>query len=153
MSILGPIAAEQQQTDPGEALGQAPEYRLRLAVDPLQILEHERHRLHLALTQQEALDGLQGTLPPPGRVERLPRPVVHGQVEQGQERRQGDLERRVQGEELAGDLLADGALVIAVADPAVGLEQVDHGEIGRGLAVGDGARFQHEPAGNVTASG
>jgi len=34
MSILGPIAAEQQQTDPGQALGKAPEYRLRLAVDP-----------------------------------------------------------------------------------------------------------------------
>src|SRR4029077_929105 len=65
MRILGPMADEQQETRTGEALDQALEERLRLAVDPLQIFEHQRQRLRLALTQQETLDGLQGPPPPP----------------------------------------------------------------------------------------
>ena len=81
----------------------------------MQILEHEHQRLHLTLTDQEALQGVQGTPPPTSRVERLPRLVVHREIEQGQERWHGELERRVECEELARHLLADGAPVIAVA--------------------------------------
>jgi len=119
---------------------------LRLSVDPLQILEDKRQRLGLALTQQETRDGVQGPLPPLGRVEPLPFRVVHGDLEQGQERGLGNLKLGVQGMELADDLFAGGALVIALRNPAVDLEQIDHGEIGRHLAIRHGAHFQHEPA-------
>src|SRR6185436_19642429 len=42
MRILEPMADEHQETGAGEALDQAVEQRLRLTVDPVQILEHER---------------------------------------------------------------------------------------------------------------
>src|SRR6185295_5278229 len=36
-------------------------------------------------------------------------------------------------------------LVVAVGNPAVSLEQVDHREIGCGLAIGNAVRTKHEP--------
>ena len=67
-------------------------------------------------------------------------------VQERQQRREGVLERLVEREHLPGDLGPDGARVIAVVDMAVALEQVDDGEVGRGLAVGHRGALQHPPA-------
>ena len=61
--------------------------RLRLGVDPVQVLEDQQQRLHLALAQQQALDGVERPLAALGRVERVPGRVVHRHVEQREEAR------------------------------------------------------------------
>jgi hypothetical protein len=48
----------------GQALHQAVQEGLRLRVDPVEILEHEQQRLHLALAQEEALEGIEDALAP-----------------------------------------------------------------------------------------
>jgi hypothetical protein len=85
--------------------------------DPVQVLEDHEDRLRLALPEQEVLGGgLQGALPALGGIERLPGGVLDGHVEQGQQGGQGWLERPIQGEELAGHLLADLAVGLAIVD-------------------------------------
>jgi hypothetical protein len=96
--VLGPVVHEQQQARRAEAADQAVEQRLGLAVDPVEILEDQEEGLLARLPQQESLDGVEGALATLPRVEGLPRGVVHGHVEQGQQRRQRRLERAVERE-------------------------------------------------------
>ena len=49
-------------------------------------------------------------------------------------------------EELARDLLPDGAGLVPVVDLEVALEEVDHRQVGRGLAVRDRAGLEDQPA-------
>ena len=81
-----------------------------------------------------------------GGIERLPGLIVHGDVEQGEEGRKQRLQALVQGQQLAGDLLANLPGVVAALDAEVGLEQVDDRQIGRRLAVGHRTAFQDQPA-------
>jgi hypothetical protein len=79
----------------------------------------------------------------------VPLSILDRHVQEGEEGRQGRPESRIQGDELAGELLADPPAVIAVVDLEVGPEQVTHGEVGGGLAVGDRAAFEDEPVAGV----
>ena len=51
VAILGPEVDRQQHRRTGHAVSDEVEEGLRLRVDPVQILEHQHHRLHLALAQ------------------------------------------------------------------------------------------------------
>ena len=144
--VLRAVVDEEQEPGRRQALDQPVEHRLRLGVDPVEVLEHDQERLDLALPQEEPPQGVDGPLPPRGRVQRLPPAVLHRHVEQREERGQRRLERAVEREELAGDLLPDGAGLVAVGDLEVALEEVDHREVGRGLAVRDGAGLEDQPA-------
>ena len=115
--VLRPVVDQEQQSGGRQALDQAVQERLGLGVDPVQVLEDHEQRLHLALAQQEALDGVEGALAPLRRIERLPLGVLDGHVQERQQGRQGRLEGAVEREELAGDLLPDLAVGLAVAAP------------------------------------
>src|SRR5207244_3917682 len=54
-------------------------------------------------------------------------------------------ERPIESEQLAGELLPNAAGIVAGLDAAVALEQVDHRQIARRLAIGDRAALQYEP--------
>ena len=146
MVVLGPVVEQQQQLRGGDALQQPVEKLLGLRVDPVQILEHQDQRLGLRFAQPQALERIQGLAPPLRRIEPLPLRVVDRLIEQRQQRREQRLQRAVQREQLADDLLADAARVVAVADLEVALEQIDDRQIGRGLAVGHRAGLHHQPA-------
>jgi hypothetical protein len=103
----------------------------------VEVLEDDEHGLDLALAQEEPLDRLQGPPAALRRVERRPRGVIDRHVQQRQKRGHGGLEGFVQRQELAGDLLADVPRIVLVLDLQVPLEQVDHGQIRRGLPIGD----------------
>ena len=100
----------------------------------------------LRFPQQQPLHGVERALAALRRVERLPRGVVHGHVEQGQQRRQRRLQRVVEGEQLARHLLADLAQVVPVLDLEVALEEVDHRQVARRLAVRDRGALEDQPA-------
>jgi len=107
----------------------------------VEVLEHEQERLDLALSQEQTLHGVQRPLAAPGRIERRPLRVLHRHIEQREDCRYRDLQRTVQRQQLASDLLPDLAVVVACLDLEVGLEQADDREVRRGLPVGDRARL------------
>ena len=144
--VFGAVVDEQQQPGRRQALDEAIEQRLGLGVDPVQVLDEQQERLDLALPEQQALHGVQRPLPALRGIEPPPRLILHRDVEEREQRRQGGLQGPVERQDLAGHLLADRPRVVPPVDLKVRLEEIDDGEIGRGLAVGDGAGLQDQPA-------
>ena len=135
--VLGAIVDQQAEPRGREGLDEAVEERLRLGIDPLEVLEHEKQGLDLGFTEHEPPDRLEGALPPLRRIEGLPRLVVHGHVEQGEERGKARLQRRIEREEPPRHLFANHERIVAILDPEVRLEEFDDGPVRGRLAVGD----------------
>ncbi len=117
----------------------------RFAVDPMQVLEDQQQRLHLALAQQQPLQ----------RILRAPRALlginVRGGVvalllQQREQQRQGVHQRLVQRQQLGHDLLAPLASAVALLDLKVPAQQLDDRVIRGALAVGDRVAFQDQKA-------
>ena len=144
--ILGPVVHEEQHPGRRQALDQRVQQRLGLGVDPVEVLEDHEQRLHLALPQQESLHRSPGSAGGAGTDRAPPTRDRRRHVEERQERRQVALQRAVQGEKLPGQLLPNRPRAVPVLDPEVGLEQIDHRQVGRRLPVRDRARLEHEPA-------
>jgi hypothetical protein len=143
--VLGPIVHEEQQAGGPQALHQTIQQGLGSAVDPVQVLEDHHQRLHLTLPQEQTLDGVEGELAALGRVEGLPGRILDRHVEQRQQRGQQGLERAVQTQHPPQHLRAHLPVIVPLADLEVALEQIDHGQVARGFAVGDGRGFQDQP--------
>lgn len=75
--ILRAVVDEQQETGGGQALHQTIEQGLGLGVDPVQILEDEQQGLELTLPQEQAFEGVQGTLAALRWIEGLPWRIFH----------------------------------------------------------------------------
>jgi hypothetical protein len=73
MSVLGAIVHEKKHSGGGHALDQTVQEGLRLAIDPVKVLEDDEQRLDLALAQEETLDRLEGALTP---LRRVPSPMT-----------------------------------------------------------------------------
>ena len=146
MLVLRPIVHQQQQAGRGQALDEAIEEGLCLGINPVQILEHQQQGLHLTFAQQHPLEPIERALAAMHRVQVHKGAVVRQGIQEPQQRREGVLERLVEGEHLSRDPGPDGAGVIAVVHMAVALQQVHDGEVGRRLAVGHRGALQHPPA-------
>ena len=85
MLVLRPVVDQQEHPGGGQALDQAVEERLRLGVDPVEVLEDHEQRLPLALSQQEALDGVEGALAALGGSSACHVRIVDGHIEQRQQ--------------------------------------------------------------------
>jgi hypothetical protein len=90
----------------------------------VEILEDHEHRLHLALAEQQALDGVERSPAPLRGIESRPLRVLDGHVEQRQQGGETRLEGPVQREQLAGDLLLDLAGAFLIVDLEVSLEEI-----------------------------
>ena len=101
MLVLGAVVDQEQEPSGRQALDQAVEQGLGLGIDPVQVLEDQQQGLHLALAQQQALEGVEGALAALRGIEGLPLGIVHRHVQERQEGRQGRLEGRLQRQELA----------------------------------------------------
>jgi hypothetical protein len=143
--VLGAVVDEPQQARRAEAVDQPVEQRLGLTVDPVEILEDQEEGLLARFPQQQPPHGVKCLLATLSRVEGLPCGIVHGHVEQSQQRRQRRLERAVEGEQLARHLLPNLAEVIPLLDLEVALEEVDHRKVAGRLAVGDGGTLEGQP--------
>ena len=146
MRVFRAVVDEEQDPRGGKALHEAVEQRLRLRVDPVKVLEDQQHGLGAALPEQHALDRVERALASLARIEPLPLRVLHRHVEQPEKRGQRGLESPIERQDLAGELLVHLAPSVPVVDPEVALEEIDHRQVGGGLAVGHRARLQHEPA-------
>ena len=143
--ILRAVVDQQQQAGRGQTVDEQVEEGLRFRVDPVQVFKDQQQRLRLALAQQQALEGLEGALAALRRIEFQERAVGRQHVQQRQQCRQRVLEGVVQRQHLPGQLGAQGAHVIAILNVGIVLEQLDHWEVGGGLAVGHRGTLQHQP--------
>ena len=74
--------------------------------------------------------------------------VFDRDVQEREERWQRRLEGRVEGQEGGRHFVADGRGTVAVVEPEIGFEQINDRQIGDGLAIGYGPRFQACPGGD-----
>ena len=79
------VVDEQEQPSGWETLNQAVEEGLGLRIDPMQVLEHQDERLHLALAQQQTLHRVQDVLTALESVEMLPCRILDRYLQQRQE--------------------------------------------------------------------
>ncbi len=91
MLILGTVVGEDQKTGAGQALHKALQQGLRLGICPVKILEHDQERLRLALSEQEVPDAVDRPLPTFPGLQPHPLLVIGLNVEQSQNRRQGEV--------------------------------------------------------------
>ena len=70
--IFGTVVDEEHNAGRRQAVDQAVQERLRLGVDPVQVLDDQEQGLHLTRPQQQALAGIQGALAALGRIKGLP---------------------------------------------------------------------------------
>ena len=146
VAVLRPVGHEKQYARTGDAVGQQVEGRLRLLVQPVQILHHERQRLPLALADAQGLDGFERGAPTLHGGRCLPAAVLGGRhVQQCEQRRPvlGHLpdERLEHGLRLALELLR--RVLIRGVDPRA--EQLDDGSVGTAPTTGDGPGRQDRP--------
>ena len=149
VAIFGPVVDEQDDAGCRQALNKTVQERLSLGVDPVQILEHQEQRLDLALAEQQALDGVEGSLAAVGGAQLAPLRRVVCDVEEPEERWKERPQRLVQGQELSRNLLADRPRSITLVDLEVRPQQLNDRKIGRRLAVRDGEAFEDGPARRV----
>ena len=144
--VLRAVVDQEQQARRGQAFHQAVEQGLRLGINPVQVFEYQQQGLHLALPQQEPFERGESALAPLRRVERQEWAVLRQSVEQGEQRRDDVLEGLVERQHLPGGLGPHGARVVMLLDVGVALEQINHREVWRRLAVGHRGTLQHQPA-------
>ena len=113
MLVPGAVVDEEQQLRGRKTVDETIEQRLRLGVDPVQILEDEQQGLGLTLTEEQALDGIERASPSLRRIERLPLRLVHRHVQEREDGRQHRPERVIQREDLARHLLLDLAVIVS----------------------------------------
>src|SRR5438128_10926445 len=146
MQVVRAVGDEQEQARRRQALNETIEQRLRLGIQPVQIFTDQQQRLPLTLTQQHPLGRAEGVLAALRGLE-LPEGALRGQgVEQRQERRHRVLEGRVERQHLLRHLDLYGAGVVPLLQAARAPQQVEDGEVGRGLAVGQRGAVEHPPA-------
>ena len=107
MLVLGAIIDQQEDPRGRQALDQAVQQRLRLGIDPVQILEDQHQWLHLAFAQQHPLEGVERALAALRRVKLQEGAVVREGIQQREQRRNRLLEGRVERQHLPGHLGAD----------------------------------------------
>ena len=99
----------------------------------MKILEDDEEGLDLALPEQKALDGVQGSVVALRGLERLPPWILHRHVQEREERRDSGLEGRIERQHFAGQLLPDLPGIVARLDLAVGPEELDQRQVGRAV--------------------
>src|SRR5262249_4296922 len=79
-------------------------------------------------------------------IERLPRRILHRDVQEGEEGWQRRSKGCIQGNQLAGDLLTDLPRLVTLLNLKVELEEVTERKVGGGFPPGDRSALKYEPA-------
>jgi hypothetical protein len=143
--VLWPVVDHQQELGRRYALDQAVEEGLGLGIDPVQILTDQPQRLHLAFAHEEALEAVERVVAPQRWIEGQERAIRWEGVQKGEQCRDRRLQRLVQGKELPGHLGPDGAGVVALLNVAIAFQEVNDGDIRRGLAIRHRGGFEPQP--------
>ncbi len=139
VTVLGTIVDEEHEARRGQALDEAIE---QAWVSPsIQCRSSKTTTSGCTSLSRKStrLTSVERLLAPLKWIEGVPGRFLHRHVEQRQESGHGGRERRGERQDLPRDLLADLPRVVAALDREVAAEQLDHRQVGGGLAVGDRA--------------
>ena len=144
LCIARPVGEHHHDWVRGHGIEQEPENVLRMGVDPVEILDHQHERVLAAMGQQEVAHGFRGAPLALHGVHRLHRGVAR--VEREERTEEGHRPRDV----VSGladptlDLVQHGLDVVAFLDTKKVAQEVEDGEVGDGMTVGDAAA-EHPP--------
>src|SRR4029453_7626654 len=144
--VFWPVVHQEHHASRREPFDEAVEDRLAFSIGPVEILEHENQRLHLALAQQHTPDRVERLLPSLRRIDLTPARVLDRHVEERQESRNGRRQRLIEREDLSRDLLSDASRIVALLDLEVGSQQLYDRKVRGRLAPRDTRRLQREPS-------
>ena len=88
MLILGTVVHEEEHPRRRNAIDQTVQHRLRLAIDPVQILDEQTQRLRDARVQEHLPEGFVRPLPTQRRIDRAERVVGRQHAQHVEQRRQ-----------------------------------------------------------------
>ncbi len=145
MLVLGAVVDEKEEPRDRQAVHEGVEEGVALGVDPVEVLEDDEERLRASLAQEQLSDRLERALTAPHGGQGGPRGVVDRHLEEREQHGQDRFEVAIERQELPRDLLAHLPMVVALPDPEVGLEEVDHREPGTGPTIGDRAGLEDQP--------
>ena len=112
--VLRAVVDQEQEPRRRQTLDQAVQEGLGLGIDPVQVLEDQQQRLHLAFAQQHALERVEGALAALGRIQRQEGAVLRQDVQQRQQRGHGILEGLVERQDVPRHLGPHGAGLVTV---------------------------------------
>src|SRR5262249_5498413 len=143
--VFRTVVNQEQEAGRGQTLDQAVQQGLGLSIDPVQVFADQQQRLHLTFAQQHTLECLERALTPLRWIQTQERAVLRQDIQQREQRRDSVLKSGIERQYLPRYLGPDGAGVVALLDMGIALEQVNHREIWRGLAIGHRGTLQHQP--------
>ena len=123
--VAGPAFDDQQQARGRDVVEQAVEERLRLPVDPLEVLEHQHERLALGLLEEHLRERIDDPVVALARVERAKRIVRWQRVQQGDERRHRVAGPGIELAQARGDLLGHPGGRVERVELEVGAQELD----------------------------
>src|SRR5262245_15689195 len=144
--VLRAIVDDEKDPRRGEALDQRVQDRLRLGVDPVQVLEDQQQGLDPALAHDQPPNRVQSAMPPFGRIQPEKRACVRKCPQQREHRRSRLFEESVEAKHPGRDFVVYRAPVIAILDREELLEQISYGTIGCRSPVRHGPAFEHKPS-------
>ena len=111
----------------------------------MQILEDQKQRLNLTFPEQQPLNGVERSLTALSGIERFPRCISGGYVQQGEQWRQHGFQRAVEHQELTRHPIANLAMVVMTLDSEIGFEQLDNRQVRRSSTVRNRGAFEDQP--------
>src|SRR5262245_38039629 len=100
MLVLRTVIDQEQDANRGQALDEAVQQRLGFAVNPVQVLKNQEHRLCLTFPQEHARQRLERALTALRRIELEKRMVLGEDLQEGQQGRYGVLQCRIERQHL-----------------------------------------------------
>ena len=151
--VLGPVVDEEQEAGGRQALDQAVEQRLGLGVDPVEVLEDDQERLDLALPQEEPLTASSVRWRRCGGSSASHAASSTGTSSSARSAGSAGSSARssVRSLPVTFSRIARGSSRSSICE--VALEEVDHRQVGRGLAVGDRAGLEDRASRGCGGSG
>ena len=144
MAVARPVVGEQHDRCGRHAVGQRVEERLRLGVQPLQILEDQQQRAIAALAQQEPFDRVERALPANVGVHLLQGGDELRMAEQGQHVGQPVFQVTVQRDHATGHFFVQAPLVVLRLHAEVAAQEFDQRQIRGPAAVGLAESGEHQ---------
>ncbi len=144
--VLGAVVHEQEQVRSRDALHQAVEQSLSLAVDPMEVFEDYEQRLDLGFPQEQPLQCVKGLLATLAWIESFPGGILDRHVQEPQQGGKGRLQCPVQGQQLPGYHLARLADIVLSLDLEISLEELDDWQERGRCPVGNRGRLNDGPA-------
>ena len=152
VAVARPVVGQQHDRGGRHAVGQRVEERLRLGVQPLQILEDQQQRAIAALAQQEPFDRVERALPADVGVHLLQGGDELRMAEQSQHVGQPVFQVTVERDHAAGHFFVQAPLVVLRLNAEVAAQEFDQRQIRGPAAVGltesgehEAGRFREQP--------